>query len=128
LLAQHRRNAALQRAVCARLPGYLADHCLGCVARDDLLTVYTDSATWATPLRFALPDVLTKMPSRPGAPFRRTQVRVLFRQSEPTKKAGVRTPGSSVIRHLEETADGCPCSELQSSLIRLAATCRERKR
>lgn len=123
LLAKCRHHARLQRLVQSRLPSFLADHCLACVVNDGQLIVYTDSPAWATPLRFALPAVLTELQNGLEPALRRIQIRILcpHQARQPERRPTI--PGCKVIGHIQDIAD-CSDPELGASLARLAATWR----
>ena len=122
LMAQNRYHIRIQRFIQRRLPGFLAEHCRACVARDDTLIVFTDSPAWATQLRFTLPGLLGELRSAFHSDWQRTQIRVLRSGDAVSEARHPAVPGISIIRQVQAAASSSPSLELRDSLLRLAAT------
>lgn len=123
LWLRHQKYRELRNYVRARLPSFLSEHCCACIVRDDQLIVFTTSAAGATPLRFALPQLLPEVRSRFALPVRLAQVRILKNYPAANVARPIRPPGRTVIDHLQRAAACSSAPELRSALQRLAATC-----
>lgn len=71
--ARHARAAELVRAA---LPAELADRCRGAVVEGDALTLFVDSPSWATRLRFLAPTLLSQLAAS-GITCRSCRLRVM---------------------------------------------------
>lgn len=115
-----REQQALLCAIRNALPESVAHHCLGALREGDRLTLFTDSATWATRLRFLgseLPGNLGGL----GRALREVRVRVLplaLRAQPPSRPLEPLSPATA--RTLMETAASLTDGRLQEALRRLA--------
>lgn len=116
------QQALLQR-IRNKLPPELAHHVLHCIADRNQLVLYTDSAVWASQLRFYQQEVL-EAAAAAEHPCAKMQVRMLTELPEasprPTDKAQL--PSAETIAMLQKSADELGDSQLQQALRRLNAT------
>lgn len=126
ILQQTRLHSAIHRQLSGLLPRLLADHCLGCVARDDRLIVYTDSPAWATQLRFTLAPLLAELKSTFHARWQRVTVKVLPHPVAKTSQRRAPIPGDSIVAQMDSAAAFSSSTQIRSSLLRLTATWRAR--
>lgn len=121
-------HSAIDRELRARLPEHLARHCLGSVAHPERLVVFTDSATLATPLRFALAAILPALGEHFAARWRLAQIR-LFPTWQPDRRLQeLVRPRAETAERLAMAAAAAPGGEVHEALLRLAATLRARSR
>jgi hypothetical protein len=66
LLSQAQDFAALQQKFSSILSSDLIPHCRAGCYEAGILTLFTDSAAWATQLRYAVPELLTKLRALPA--------------------------------------------------------------
>ena len=107
------------------LPETLAGHCRAVVWSDDRLTLYADSAAWASRLRYAIPELRDWLTPRLPT-IRKIRVRIFLGtettasgNQKPRTTAAKRISGAS-RRLLIEVADGLGDDELGTVLRRLA--------
>jgi hypothetical protein len=106
------------------LPDPLALHVLHCVKNGKKLLIYTDSAAWASQLRFYKSPILTAIATANGQAVENFQVRIFSEevnpQKEGLKKANIPSVENiALIQNHGETIDD---EELKQSLRKLSAT------
>ncbi|WP_027159091.1 DUF721 domain-containing protein [Methylobacter luteus] len=108
----------------AALPEALAKHTRYCVINDKKLLIYTDSAAWASQLRFYNKAILAA-----AAPMTRDavtimKVKILTEQkspdTQPVRKAAV--PSLEKIEIIRNLGLNVPDDQLKQSLLKLSAT------
>lgn len=119
-------HAAIERELRARLPVHLAKHCLSCVAHPERLVVFTDSATLATPLRFAVAAVLPALKPLFAADWKVARIRIFPTWQPDRRLRELGRPPSGTVDQLAAAAAFAPGAELHDALLRLAATLRSR--
>lgn len=124
LLARSRHHTEILRYVQRRLPGFLQERCLACVDRHELLIVYTDSAAFATQLRFVLPGMLGELRQAFAVSWQRIQTRVLNRHDAVVPARTAAVPPATTVRQVSDAASCCSSPEVRAALLRLAATWR----
>lgn len=72
-IAEQKQLLRLVRMV---LPISIAEHAVHCVLKETLLLVYTDSAAWASQIRFYQEAILTKMQTTGRLKISRIQVKI----------------------------------------------------
>jgi hypothetical protein len=77
LCLQINQQLAILEHIKAVLPKDLANHALHCVLNNKKLLIYTDSAIWASQLRFYGNTMLTAIESATSAPVSVLQVKVI---------------------------------------------------
>lgn len=102
----------------------LASHVLHCVANEKKLLLYTDSAAWASQLRFLQQDILQAAGNAQAHPFEKLQIRILTNQlsGNPRTERKANLPSTERIMLLNNQANALGDSQLQQALQRLGAT------
>lgn len=121
LRAQMERQERLLQAVRRGLPEFLADHCRHCVAKDDRLLIYVDSAAWGSQLRFYGPSLLAHLEQSAGYRFRDVRLRSLVQTSE-RESPKRRVPAASAGAIVRESAENSTSDEIREALLRLSRT------
>ena len=109
------------------LPLEFADHCRVASYQRGQLLIHVDNATWATQLRYRVPDLLSALRSDHhcfGLTNIKVQVNPAFHKTEhPEPKKPVPKPGimsASTAQYIKETAEHVNDSNLQKALLKLA--------
>lgn len=127
-LAVYRSRLDLQKTLLSRirndLPYPLADHVLHCVANEKKLLVYTDSAVWASQLRFYKDQLLRAASKARCEPVEKLQVRLFTEQLGENRNKAVKAnlPSAERISLLREQVEGIEDSQLRLALQKLSAT------
>lgn len=132
LIAQAERLSRCNRIFRAYLPPHLQDHVVLVSLDQENWTVHTDSATWATRLRYALHNVRQALGNQLGIPLPKPRVLVVPASLPPYQPPRPRFKLSEQnARLLEVTARAIPDARLSAALRRLAAhgrgRCEERE-
>ncbi|MGR8952314.1 MAG: DciA family protein [Gammaproteobacteria bacterium] len=106
------------------LPLPLAEHVLHCVANEKKLLVYTDSAVWASQLRFYKDQLLQAACKTRSEPVEKLQVKLFTEQLGENKNKAEKTnlPSAERISLLREQGEGIEDSQLRLALQKLSAT------
>jgi len=108
------------------LPDNLAKHACHCVMNNKTLVVYTDSAIWASQLRFYHRAMLAALAPLPGDVVQTIQIKVITQaigiSITPSLKANV--PSVATIDMMQKQSATVSDKALQQSLERLNATLR----
>lgn len=124
LLAQARLHDRLLGRIRQTLPEPLGAHCLYCVLRGDgQLILYTDSAAWASKLRFYQSEL--RLALGEIGPLNSIQVRVLLppgRAEKPPLPLPI--PAPEVLDQLEHNAATAADFQIKRALQRLVCTLR----
>lgn len=121
LAAEAARLEALRRRVLHCLPAETAPHCLGADLKDGVLTLFMDSGSWTTALRYQHEPLLKSAQQALGQPCRTLRLKVL-----PDPLPGVppkpapRSLTPETRKLLDSTAAGVDDAELAAALKRLA--------
>lgn len=118
---QLQEQAKLLASVKTALPAQLVSAALYCVASGDKLIVYTDSAAWASQLRFYSPQILA---SAGGRGFATVKVKIITKTA-PVPPSPIKIPSKQTVTLLATQAQNQRDSHLQSALARLASTLRK---
>jgi GMP synthase PP-ATPase subunit len=120
LRAQIGQQKKILVAVQAVLPPSLATQVKHCLIKDQVLLVYTDSAMWATQLRFYTEQLKNATADNVAA----VQIKIITQQAGEVavshRKA--RLPCAEQITQLEDSARSINDEDLQQSLLKLSAT------
>lgn len=124
LLATLENHAALRDLVRTVVPDSLAKQVSDCMIRDDTLLLYTDSANWASQLRFYSSIIRTLIATKLALPIATVKIKILAPPARPPINASRRPnlPSPDTLRylrkHIQTTQDG----ELKAALLRLSET------
>lgn len=105
------------------LPKTLAEHTLHCVANDKKLSLYTDSAVWATQLRFYKTVIIEAIaPITPNIEILQIKIDAALatRRHPPRQTAKVPTP--AIIAAIRHDAKQNPNDPLNQALMKLSST------
>jgi hypothetical protein len=120
LRAQIGLHKKLLLAVQSVLPAPLAAQVTHCLIKEQKLLVYTDSAVWATQLRFYTQQLMSATADKVTA----VQIKIIPQQAEQVAESHrkARLPCAEQISHLENTALNIADESLQQSLLKLSST------
>ncbi|GEM_PF-466495 len=125
----HLHKKLLQR-IQAGLPQNLSDHCIACVLRlDGLLVIYTNSAAWASQLRFYQSTILSEAAS--VGPVTRIKIRIWHppaNTSARPKSDFVRVPDERVLNQLLLEAQCNQDEDIRQALVGLVKAMRRRSK
>lgn len=127
LIVFHSRLAqqqALLRLIRNELPPSLANHVLHCVPNEKKLLLYTDSAAWASQLRFLKQEILHAAGTEQGRPLEKLQIRILADQisDRPQADRKATLPSAEKIAMIRNQVNGIQEDQLQQALQRLSST------
>jgi hypothetical protein len=119
-----KQQLALLEEVKAVLPKDLANHALHCVHNNKKLLVYTDSAIWASQLRFYGNAMLSAIEPAVSAPLSTLQVKVVSMPenatTSPKRKAVI--PSQKVADEIRHSSLMATDPQLKQALGRLSST------
>ncbi|WAK02746.1 DUF721 domain-containing protein [Methylobacter sp. YRD-M1] len=106
------------------LPEALAKHARYCVVNDKKLLIYTDSAAWASQLRFYSQAILAAVAPITREPVTLMQVKILTEQKSPYEKPIRRAnvPAKDKIEIIRNLGLNVPDNQLKQALLKLSAT------
>lgn len=118
------QQQSLLQHIRSELPPALASHVLHCVVNEGKLVLYTDSAAWASQLRFLKQEILQATRNAQKTPLDKMQVRILADQVNPSPRTSKRAkiPSREKIAMMKSQANDIRDSQLQQALQRLSAT------
>ncbi|MGJ0485550.1 MAG: DciA family protein [Methylomicrobium sp.] len=118
------QQQSLLRHIRSKLPPALTSHVLHCVVNERKLVLYTDSAAWASQLRFLKQEILEAARNAQKAPLDKLQIRILADQINQSPRTGKRAnfPSREKIAMMKSQANDIRDSQLQQALQRLSAT------
>lgn len=102
------------------LPKDLADHAIHCVCKDKKLILYTDSANWASQLRFFSDKMLSAVALSTSAAT--LQVKIIATSSDTKPKRKALIPSQSVADGILQQSQISADPQLKQALGRLSAT------
>ncbi len=114
--ALHRLTRSLRDA----LPPPLAEHCRVADLRRDRLVLATDSAAWATQLRYHAATILGHLRRSHGLGVRSLRVQIAPLDQRPVPSARRRALSAAAATHLERAASTAEDPALRAALRRLA--------
>jgi hypothetical protein len=123
LHSQIARQKQLLRAVQAVLPENLATELKHCLIKDDTLLIYTDSAVWASQLRFYQNAILAKT-ALLAEGVTNVQIKMITQQvgfvTQSERK--VKLPSAEKISRMQDDSLHIADEQLRNSLLSLSAT------
>ncbi|MBK8814793.1 MAG: DUF721 domain-containing protein [Methylococcaceae bacterium] len=115
--------AILNRARTA-LPSHLADHALHAVLKNNKLIIYTDSALWASQLRFFCPVIKESIEKAYFLSLNTTQIKIVrlptLEGIKPNRSVAI--PSQSVINEIRDQSRLCTDAHLKKSFLKLSNT------
>lgn len=106
------------------LPKNLANHVCHCLISNNDLLLYTDSAVWATQLRFYTQVILGNMTPASKEPVQKVQIKILTEiigvNFRPVRKANI--PSAATIEIMCKQSQSVSDAHLKQALQRLNST------
>ncbi|NOX08966.1 MAG: DUF721 domain-containing protein [Gammaproteobacteria bacterium] len=103
------------------IPFAMHQHCQAGILHDKLLVIITNSAAWATRLRYLTPQIIQHMKKRYRAPINKIQVKIRPQAKEPQKPTRQATTLSKENAELlKKTANSIQDPELAEALLKLS--------
>jgi hypothetical protein len=125
LVAQAHEMNRLSHIFRAYLPPHLHDHAVLIRLDQEAWEVHTDSASWATRLRYALPNIHPMLSEHLGVTLPKPRIHVMPVTAPPPPPQRSRlTLTQRNAELLEATARNLPDARLSAALLRLAANAR----
>ncbi len=103
------------------LPEHLASHALYCVATENKILLYTDSANWSSQLRFYHSQMLQKLSTLRQGRFQVLQIKIIPETVE-RKEKPIKIPSKENISFILRQANSQPDKVLKTALLKLAGT------
>jgi hypothetical protein len=124
LCLQINQQLAILEHIKAVLPKELADHALHCVFNNKKLLIYTDSAIWASQLRFYGNTILTAIESINSDTVSALQIKVInVSETANTRKKRIAViPSQTVADDINSYSLTITDSQLKQSLDKLSST------
>ncbi|MEQ1620657.1 MAG: DciA family protein [Methylococcales bacterium] len=118
------RHKQLLQPICKNLPAELATHVLHCLIKQRKLIIYTDSATWASQLRFYKGATLIAASTFIKEPVTELQVKILTPQVrlESTLALKPLIPSADQIKLIRSAGLASSDEQLKLALLKLSAT------
>lgn len=118
------QQQSLLRGIRSELPLSLANHVLHCVVNEKKLLLYTDSAVWASQLRFLKQEILQAAGKVQQEPLDKLHIRILADQINESPRTGRKAnfPSEEKIALIRDQANNIQDSELGQALQRLSTT------
>lgn len=112
----------LLQCVRAALPPHIAEHTLHCIMSGARLLIYTNSATWASQIRFYQEDILNKLQPTAQLKITRMQVKVMQEIIKTESERQVQLPSYQTVQAMLGEFDGKSVDVLESAMTNLAKT------
>jgi hypothetical protein len=124
LYLQINQQLALLKRIKAILPKELADHTLHCVLNNKKLLVYTDSANWASQLRFHGKTMLNAIEPAALTPASTIQIKIINATPTATSDAKPRTviPSKTVAYEIRNQSLISTDPQIKQALDKLSTT------
>ena len=127
LLVKVDRQKKLLNLIRSGLPGTLAKHVRACVVRDRKLLLYTESAAWASQLRFYSRVIQDITCLKQGEFIEVTQVRIIAPTGTTRQESQTHIiPSPENIEIIRNNIRNVPDRKLKESLFRLSETLEKR--
>ena len=107
------------------VPPFLREHCIACVAKENNLILFTDSAAWASQLRFHGVSIIDELNQLLRSnTITKFKLRVLIPSTMPkvSREQHPQIPSPKALHALKGSAHTLSNSELKNALSRLAFT------
>jgi len=112
----------LLRVVRVVLPPSIAEHADYCVTSGARLMIYTESAVWASQIRFYQDAILNKLHELGQQKVTRVQVKILLRPDDAKKARTARLPSAETVQSMLGSVDEKSDDVLDQALANLAKT------
>ena len=122
-IAEHRELLHIVRAA---IPPRIAEHANYCMPSGSLLLVYTDSAVWASQIRFFNVAILNKLQESGQQKITQVRVKVLAPVAEQMPRRAVQLPSQATVGAMLAQVDETTADVLGAALSRLAKALQKR--
>ena len=123
ILANMQQNSSILELVQGLLPPPLNEHCIGLVAKNDQLILFTSSSAWASRMRFFSPELITKLKNN-NIYISKVSVKVMMdileRKNSP-RHGGAQPLSTRSANLIQRVADHTADPDLQAALRRLSS-------
>lgn len=116
----------LLRDVQSLLPEPIAEHAMHCVVSDTRLIIYTDSAVWASQIRFFHELILNKIQGSGQRKITNVQIKVIPPVNPLNRVRQISLPGEETVRALLGQVDDKSNDALDRAMAKLAKTLSKR--
>lgn len=110
------------REIRSALPAHIAEHVMHCVSHADRCILYTESAVWASQIRFFHQVILNKIHASGQQKIVRVQVKVLPLNHAEQPRRLPKLPSSEIAQVIWQQADHQSHDVLAVALCKLAKT------
>jgi hypothetical protein len=125
-LATYKYQLAIQNellnVVKSALPSHLSSHALYCVATGKKITLYTDSATWSSQLRFYHQSILRALSTSNNRVFEALQIKIIPQTFERKQMKTLMSPSPENIDLILSQAEHQTDKKLKAALLKLGRT------
>jgi hypothetical protein len=121
--AKLQQNQDLLQQIQTMLPSPLNEHCIGVVAKPDLLVLYADSSGWASRLRYFSRDLSEKLRKK-RLNFNKIQIKIAIdnrHQARKPKQRRTKLLSAKDSDHLMKVANHTSDPGLRAALMRLSS-------
>ncbi len=124
LIRQVSEQLSVLKQIKAVLPAHLANHALHCVINNNKLVIFTDSAAWASQLRFydsVMLGVISKIAVTKAVTSLKVKVTISTPEGNSPKKTAI-IPSQTVVDELHAYSYSTADPQLKDALGRLSTT------
>ncbi|MCK9607746.1 MAG: DUF721 domain-containing protein [Methylomonas sp.] len=108
------------------LPADIAEHAIHCVLSNSRLLVYTDSAVWASQIRFFNQEILNNLLTSGRQNISSVQIRIILSPKQSANKRGMCLPSAETINDVFGRVDDNSSDALDLALAKLGHTLKKR--
>ncbi|MGZ8189694.1 MAG: DciA family protein [Methylococcaceae bacterium] len=128
--SQIEQQKKILKRIQAVLPAALAKQTRHCLIKDKKLLIYTDSAIWASQLRFYNKIILASIASLTKEPVEIMQIRIMTIQTGLSRPSESRSniPSAETIEIIRNQSLSVSDHQLKAALLKLSATLKQRSR
>ena len=116
----------LLNTIRSALPDSLSSHALFCVASEEKLLLYTDSAIWSSQLRFHQQAILQAILTKNQGDFISIKIKIIPKVIKPKQITEKKLPSTETIDLILAQADSQTDDLLKKSLFKLGQTFQKR--
>ncbi len=121
-------HSELLQIIKSALPAALSPHAIHCVSSERKVSIYTDSATWSSQLRFYQKTMLKAINSSNQGSFETIQIKIIPKTVQFDKKEKPLLPSSENINSLLNQAKNQTDETLKAALLKLGNTLKKSNR
>ncbi|MDD5579119.1 MAG: DciA family protein [Methylobacter sp.] len=124
LYSQVEHQKLLLQVIRTVLPETLAKYARHCVINNKKLLIYTDSANWASQLRFYNTEILAAIPLLTRQSIEVMQIKIISEQTGISRQPGEKAiiPSAENIEIIRNHSFAVPDNQLKLALLKLSAT------